>query len=311
MRRALAFTLLALASCSDPTEHGPTSGPTHDADAPLLRGDLAKTWVRLDSAPGAVFQSPTGFFAFETRSLGGARDAIYESGDGVSWRLDAVLSDEPAHQLLSVAFGNGRLVAVGTHGDAGEILTSSDGKTWASTMQPTPLTRVAFANGLFFAANAASEIHVSPDGATWTKIAEPLRGMGSAAYGNGTFVLLGATSVLTSRDGETWSPVDVAADDTRRLVFSGARFYASVLSSSDGKTWSPLSDRRAFGATGGYVFEETLTVTETAHVGLRFWQADEPKAGLVVVDGTNQYSGPSCAARRCVVVAGQLFLLDD
>jgi hypothetical protein len=71
------------------------------------------------------------------------------------------------NSINSVAFGNGRFVAVG---DFGTVLTSTDGLSW-SVQDPLGgpgLRKVTYGNGLFVSVGDAGTILTSSDGSNWT-----------------------------------------------------------------------------------------------------------------------------------------------
>jgi hypothetical protein len=93
------------------------------------------------------------------------------STDGVNW----VKQEDLSFEIESIAYGNGRFVAVGLDGS---VLTSADGVNWIS--------------GFF----------CQPCGFDWHL---PM------AYGNGHFVALGNEIGFTSSDGLNWVKQPIAA----------------------------------------------------------------------------------------------------
>lgn len=144
------------------------------------------------------------------------------------------------HALQSITFGNGQFVAVG---DAGTILTSTDGTAWTARSSGTSswLQGIAFGGGRFVA--------VGNDG----------RGITALTLGEANTVtfhshysdtnVCPAPTILTSTDAITWTPV--SAGTTNPLVavtYADGRFIAvgggqpgkaTVVSSPDGLKWSP------------------------------------------------------------------------
>jgi hypothetical protein len=114
-----------------------------------------------------------------------------------------------AGHYRSIAWGNGRFVAVGhTYGDAGEqglASFSSDGKAW-SKEQVVDGTRFI-----------------------------------SVAFGNGVFVAVGEKRCATSSNGETWTPCNVATNGLSHISFIGNQFVVSDMTgrlrSADGASW--------------------------------------------------------------------------
>jgi len=78
-----------------------------------------------------------------------------------------IITGAPAVQLNSVAYGNGRFVAVG---NTATVIHSTDGRTWtpAATAFSGDQNNVVFTNGYFVASGASGSVRYSADGITWT-----------------------------------------------------------------------------------------------------------------------------------------------
>jgi hypothetical protein len=174
--------------------------------------------------------------------------------------------------LWSVAYGDGRWVAVG---NAGTILNSEGGGQWTavpSTFQGD-LYAVRKVNGLFMA-GTTNGILVSPDGQQWTYRPVPVPSMtpdlapvrfSDFAFGLGHFVAVAkyndrrGTCILSSPDGVTWTEryveksTEVLTPDWKTgLTFGGDRFVLvgpdsqtisgqkRFLVSSDALAWTPV-----------------------------------------------------------------------
>ena len=149
--------------------------------------------------------------------------------------------------LLGVAYGSDRYVAVGKYGT---ILSSSDGATWAPIPTGTDhhLTAVTYGDGQFVALGRTGAGLTSPDGETWTLhathlTAEPL----DIAYGNGRYVAVGLGGWTgTSVDGHTWRNGNTSSySDLRGIAFGAGRFIAvgangRLLTSKDGESWEAV-----------------------------------------------------------------------
>ncbi len=142
-----------------------------------------------------------------------------------------------------------------TVGDAGTILTSSDGMTWIRRNSGTArnLKGVTYGNGIFIAVGEA--ILTSPDGIIWTEPNpthySPPYDLKAVAYGNGYFVAVGYDWILVSADGVAWinrlvidnffELAGVAyGNGTFIVVGMGGEFGLSrvILTSSDGLIWT-------------------------------------------------------------------------
>ena len=126
-------------------------------------------------------------------------------------------------ELNNVTFGGdvnggGLFVAVG---EAGTIVTSPDGITWAGQYSNTPLSLygVTYGNNQFIAVGGNSLagggviVQGTPDGTAWT--VEDVSGsldtnLTGVTYANGQFVAVGNNKVMTSTDGTNWSSLSSA-----------------------------------------------------------------------------------------------------
>lgn len=194
----------------------------------ILTSEDAKTWTRRVSSTGQPLIDVAygnGKFVALGRSANYVDDKytavpneIWTSTDGISW--SAHTSSE-LKQLRSIAFGNGRFVAVGGLGSEGTsdgrlttISSSEDGIVWkraAVSGQPeiakaTPMD-VTFANGQFVAVGYGAMLS-STDGLSWqTQPNEFGDAFFAVTYGDGQFVAAGIGSagiLATSVDGKVW-----------------------------------------------------------------------------------------------------------
>ncbi len=149
-----------------------------------------------------------------------------------------------SNTLWGVAYGNSTFVIVG---QAGTILTSSDGITWTSRSGTSShLYGVSYTNSTFMAVGESGTILTSSDGITWT-----LRTSGTSSllrgviYGNSTFVAVGDLgTILTSSDGTSWtSRTSGTSNSLRGITYGNSTFMAvgdsgTILTSSDEITWT-------------------------------------------------------------------------
>jgi hypothetical protein len=107
----------------------------------------------------------------------------------------ALINPSPTTQNInSVAYGNGRFVAVGNNGS---VLTSTTGAqgTWTlSQLGSTSddLLKVVFAGTLFVASGEKGYLYTSPDGLTWAPVAPLPNTDLRALHYSGTEVLYGS-----------------------------------------------------------------------------------------------------------------------
>jgi hypothetical protein len=119
--------------------------------------------------------------------------------------------------------------------------------SWATVPSGTTnrLWAVTFGGGLFVAAGDAGTVLTSSNGMAWNPvvlgITNSLRG---AAYGQGQFVCVGASGfVMASTDGMSWSPqssgttnqLNAVASTTLGFVAAGKA--GTIVTSSDGSNW--------------------------------------------------------------------------
>jgi len=177
-------------------------------------------------------------------------------------------------QISSVAYGNGRWVAVGGQG---RIAHSTDGISWTATVSMLPtlgvhsrITSVAYGNGRWVAVGGEGMAH-STDGINWTAIlagaagstfTSPMRGV---AYGNGRWVAVGfGGRIAHSTDGINWTATSIgyeAADavstDFSSVAYGNGRWVAvgnqgRMVRSDDGINWTAIpagEDGSTFPAT--------------------------------------------------------------
>ena len=89
---------------------------------------------------------------------------IYTSSDGVGWVQRSV---PQCDELLAVAYGAGRFVAVGADGTA---LSSDDGVTWIKRASLTyRLMGITYAGAKFIVVSWGSFLFTSPDGESWQR----------------------------------------------------------------------------------------------------------------------------------------------
>jgi hypothetical protein len=155
-------------------------------------------------------------------------------------------SPAPAFQTLnSVAYGNGRFVAVG--GD-GAIVTSTNGIDWESSVSNVSLQlrAITFGAGRFVAGGDSGVVVWSVDGLSWTRATVPATSHNILGIGFGTppdfpggiFVAIASSAsllqnfALTSTNGESWATNATFISGSwsgpySSVVFASNLFYAS------------------------------------------------------------------------------------
>lgn len=164
-------------------------------------------------------------------------------------------------QLNDIAYGNGRLVAVGRDW---KIVYSDDGVNWTVFTFGYPYAPyfegVVFDGSLFVAVGLdydgaawGAGIYTSTDGASWTRRYTGGSALNDVAFGNGSYVAVGGSgTILRSTDGLSWSPVTSGTTTDLRAVGYGEGTFVAVgdagnltphvvLTSTDGSSWSDQS----------------------------------------------------------------------
>jgi hypothetical protein len=183
---------------------------------------------------------------------------IAYSNDRRTWEL---IRDSPfgkygsisAGSISSVAYGDGRFIAVGANG---KMAYSTDIKTWipVESIVSESFTNIVYGNGGFIASFGSGLVY-SDDGETWASV-EGLDAsrISCIAYGNNRFIAgTHDGKIFFSDDGKTWITttdntfdfheiVTVACGNGRYLVFArddndwGSSSYKMGYS-DDGETW--------------------------------------------------------------------------
>jgi hypothetical protein len=168
----------------------------------------------------------------------------------------------PTTELFSVAYGNGKFVAVGGSVTSGStIYTSSDGINWTSTRSGSPAwNSVIYTRGNFYVAGRGnSTLLTSTNGTSWTVVQASLQAIDwqSIAETNGIFAISAINSVgnqYRSSDATTWTQSSVPGRTEMTIAAASGVFvgvgkenkalYTSpwiIYSSIDGNKWSERS----------------------------------------------------------------------
>lgn len=149
---------------------------------------------------------------------------------------------------ISIAYGNGRFVAVSLQGI---ILHSRDGIHWSGGESYTvrPVSRVLFRDGKFVIGGVTFKdgkpvVMVSTDGIVWAAAFVPADGYGpihTLAYGDGIFLGGGVGGVFWSEDAVNWQLSDGSPNLTSGIAFGNGFFLGvradKLYRSSDGRDW--------------------------------------------------------------------------
>jgi hypothetical protein len=185
------------------------------------------------------------------------------SADGRTWgNLTewAAKGGDDSNNLMSIAFGLGKFVAVGGGGwsrdtQAGHILVSADGKDWREVKKfPNRVNPVLFTDGRFVVGGPDKTLWWSTDGEEWRPGAKvDYTGWAfwfrQGAAGNGRFVMIGNSApkqtehwCLVTKDGEKIESLRTDLPKIRDIAFGAGRFVivgpdGLRMSSADGVKW--------------------------------------------------------------------------
>jgi hypothetical protein len=168
----------------------------------------------------------------------------------------------------SVTYGNGLFVAVAYDGGVNGIMTSPDGVTWTTRVNPAPAAlwwSVTYGGSLFVAvavnnAYTAQTVMTSPDGILWTLRVGTAQQWGSVVYNGAYFCAVAmnggiSDGAMRSVNGITWNHyatptpqgwTSVAYSSTTHLFasVSNTGFVNGIMTSSDCITWTPITNAR-------------------------------------------------------------------
>jgi hypothetical protein len=319
--RMLCLLGMSLYGCGSRADESPEVTDDGLASRSRLReAELLGEWRQLAypalHPDSKVIDTPLGLFSLsrrvfgvDARSVGPNESYLYQSEDGLHWRLvdlpqggtstpdvddDLVLND--------LAFGNGQLVLVGSYAfNEGAILTSADGVEFAPLHFEggalSSFSQVVYGESRFLAVSQNGS-YGSRDGIAW----EPLefdgafRG-GGAAWGNETYVVAGG-ALQVSSNANDWQRVEFDCDVqaevcvttpdgeqgsvAQDVMFAGGRFHIRSMTSLDGFTWESYAGVPPAGEFGGYAFGRDETgwlawnsESEPVRVQLETFPADE------------------------------------
>jgi len=161
-----------------------------------------------------------------------------------------IRESDATNDLFGVAFAAGRFVAVG---QAGRIITSTNGIAWQAEDSPTTntLTAIAHGDGLFVAVGNNTVV-VSSNGSGWVLRSQASVSLKGVAHGSGTFVAVGTVATgsntlaiaLTSTNGSDWIQHETGVfNEVTAVTYGNGLFVAvtvynhDVLISTNGAQW--------------------------------------------------------------------------
>ena len=168
------------------------------------------------------------------------------------WSSTSFDSNGASNQWKSVAYGNGKYVALALTGNAYLVANSTDGINWTSynTIPYTTYSQLAYGDGAFVAVGNGEIVYSTDEGESWSSASVASNWWKGITYGDGKFVAVaedGTNRVATSSDGINWSETSAPGNTAWQAVtYGGGKFVAvsqmgDVMYSSDGTNWSTTS----------------------------------------------------------------------
>ena len=141
--------------------------------------------------------------------------------DGTNWTSPNYSFSGSGLYINTLAYGNSKFIALG---NAGEIFSSTDGKSWSRSSTTTLPTGqfygLAYGNGQFVCVGELGKSYYSTDGVTWKSMdgLDPEHVYYAVTYGYGRFVCVGAGKSYYSKDGRSWTPMSGDTEGSLELV---------------------------------------------------------------------------------------------
>ena len=169
-----------------------------------------KTWTAVkDSTFGSGAESGIYGIAYGNgRFVTVGRSKMATSTDGETW---TAIQGVGNIQMVNIAWGGGRFVALGVLGSGGRTAHSTDGITWTFADSDTAFFGIAYGGGKFVAGGGGKMVY-STDGEKWTAVSNStFVGTGGAiskiAYGGGKFIATGKAGASSNSYGQiAYSP---------------------------------------------------------------------------------------------------------
>jgi len=245
----------AQSSVSSPATKSSTSSSSENSVFKVKKVDMEA----LEEKPAGTVKGLSKFYGAGYEIMKNTIGLVLSSADGVNWNQEFVANET---ELVSVAYGEGKIVAVG--GD--KVFYTADGKTWNKVESATnaPLNggycAVTYGGGMFVAVGTTATLTFSKDGETWVRYfgeeLDPDYDAGKThfygvSFVNGKFYVVGNSNRIISlipdvKEGLKKEKCTVLGQVTNRLneVTFGNNTYLAVGAkddyiSTDGQNWTP------------------------------------------------------------------------
>lgn len=221
----------------------------------------------------------------------------------------------------SVAYGNGKIVAVGSNR---YVTTSTDGNNWTTPKQlmndGNAWYTVTYGNGKFVVVGSGGNIATSTDGINWSIKSVISYDLSGITYGNENFVICKGDKSLVSTDGITWNihnnnGYSGHGDGYNSLCYGNGKFvkvynkgdYGYANTSTDGINWTSINQVAGFrlngvaygngkfvavGSGGNIAISaDGINWLNFKQVGTKTWSAVAYGNGKFAIVGTGIYDG--------------------
>lgn len=258
-----------------------------DAKGDLIVGTADNTIARL--AIGTDGQ----FLTADSASTGGMKWSLPTT---ITWTIRKTPTGTGTSSINSIAYNGSNLFVAA--GDAGQLYTSSDGKTWTSRTSAfggSSIYSVAYGNSLWVAVGTSGLISTSPDGITWTARTSGLNtgDIWKVIYANSLWVAVGqnttstaAFGITTSTDGLTWTARSVTGTiGTLGLdvaygggywVAGGTSSTNNIAYSTNGTSWTAAAGGTASAAAQAIIYSNSTWFLFHSGTAKFFYNASTP-----------------------------------
>lgn len=234
-------------------ENTPIENKTGNIYVPdeLINGykDNAKIWNTF-LAPRTLPSTLLCVFYANNIFIMGTLDGLAYSYDGENWNRIYGSSTLNSTMWASIAYGNGKFVAVnaGNSSSTSYASTSTDGITWTNPVSfgTAYWSKVVFGNNKFVAVGGSGNTSTSTDGITWTTIKKVgSNSWNSVAYDGTKFVACNTGGqISTSTDGINWTTLTQVGSIYWNDITYGNNIFVMVgdgghiSTSNDGTNWT-------------------------------------------------------------------------
>lgn len=240
-------------------------------------------------------------------SSGGTATAYSDDG-GVTWASGGAIGSSSAWS--SVAYANGRWVAVSDTSASLSVFSVDGGLTWSNggSMASANWKSIAYGMGLWVAVASGGTVAASSTdgGITWTPRTLPSSSnWNSVTWGNGRFVAVSKTSgqvAAYSLNGTTWTQTSLGVTQAWHCVAYGQGLFIAVTDDTDATIVT---------SENGIVWRSReLYSTARSNKGIAFGNPNRSPMWITISNSSTAASKVVTGAKakaRCAVADGQIF----